>query len=143
MTCMNRSRCVLIAVLIAATMGCRGGSPSAGTFAAEVKFLWLVPGQKQDVVLTVGYTLPANLVAATTVSYKARLAAPQGWSAEPGEWEHSQAMKTTDIGFRETRKVALTVPGDAVPGEHVVKLTITPTAGQAQTLDLKFQVAAK
>jgi hypothetical protein len=50
-------------------------------------------------------------------------------------------MKTTDIGFRETKKVALTVPGDAAPGEHVVKLTVTPTAGQPHTLDLRVQVA--
>ena len=52
-------------------------------------------------------------------------------------------MQTTDIEFRDTRKLALTVPGDAVPGEHVVKLTLTPEAGQPHTLDLKVQVAAK
>jgi hypothetical protein len=62
-------------------------------------------------------------------------------SADLGAWAHGRTMKTTDIGFRETKKVALTVPGDAAPGEHVVKLTVTPTAGQPHTLDLRVQVA--
>jgi hypothetical protein len=82
-------------------------------------------------------------VAATTVSYKAQLAPPPGWSADPGGWEHSEEIKTTDIGFKETRKVSIIVPGDAVLGEHVVKLTITPTAGQAQTIDLKVRATRK
>lgn len=140
---MNISRCVLMAVLCAAVAGCGGGSPAVGTFATEAKPLQLVPGQKQDVELTVHYTLPSNPATATTVSYKAQLTAPQGWSVDTGAWEHSQAMKTTDIGFNEKRKVSITVPADAVPGEHVVKLTISPTAGQSHTLDLKFQVVAK
>ena len=140
---MTRSRCVLIGVLCAATAGCRGGAPAAGTFTAEVKPVQLVPGQKQEVELTVHYTLPANPAAPTLVWYKAQLAAPQGWSADLGAWARGQTMQTTDIGFRDTRKLALTVPGDAAPGEHVVKLTLTPEAGQPHTLDLKVQVAAK
>jgi hypothetical protein len=52
-------------------------------------------------------------------------------------------MKTTDVGFRDTRKVSVAVPGGATPEEHVIKLTITPTAGQAQTIDLKVQVVPK
>jgi hypothetical protein len=54
--------------LIAAVAGCKNGSPPAGTFAAEAKPLQLVPGQRQDVELTVLYTLQANPAAATTVS---------------------------------------------------------------------------
>ena len=140
---MTRSRCVLIGVLCAATAGCRGAVPAAGTFTAEVTPAQLVSGQKQEVELTVHYTLPANPATPTLVSYKAQLAAPQGWSADLGAWATGRTIQTTEIGFREMKKVALTVPGDAAPGEHVLKLTVTPTAGQPHTLDLKVQVAAK
>ena len=139
---MTGSRCVLIGVLCAATAGCRGAAPAAGTFTAEVKPVQLVSGQKQEVELTVHYTLPANPATPTIVSYKAQLAAPQGWSADLGSWASGRTMQTTDIGFRDTKKVALTVPGDAPPGEHVVKLTVTPTERQPHIFDLKVQVAA-
>ena len=140
---MTGSRWVLIGVLCLAAAGCRGAPPAAGTFTAEVKPVQLVSGQKQEVELTVHYTLPANPATPTIVSYKAQLAVPRGWSADLGAWAHGRTMQTTDIGFSETKKVALTVPGDAAPGEHVVKLTVTPEAGQPHTLDLKVQVAAK
>lgn len=147
---MNRmigSRCVLIGVLCAATAGCRGAAPTAGTFTAEVEPVQLVPGQKQEVELTVHYTLPANPATPTLVWYRAQLVAPQGWSADLGAWAHGRTLQTTDLGFRDARKVELTVPGDAAPGEHVLKLTVTPTAGptaeQPHTFDLKVQVAAK
>ena len=140
---LTRSRCVLIGVLCAATAGCRGAAPAAGTFTAEVKPVQLVSGQKQEVELTVHYTLPANPATPTLVWYKAQLAAPQGWSADLGAWASGRTVQTADTGFRETKKVALTVPGDAAPGEHVVRLTVTPEAGQPHTLDLKVQVAAK
>jgi hypothetical protein len=140
---MTRCRCVLIGVLCAASAGCRGAAPAAGTFTAEVKPVQLVPGHTQEVELTVHYTLPAKPATPTLVRYRAQLAAPQGWSADLGAWAHGQTVQTTDIGFRDTRKVALTVPGDAAPGEHVVKLTVTPDAGQPHTLDLKVQVDAK
>ena len=141
---MTRSRCVLIGVLCAAATGCRGAAPAApGTFTAEVTPVQLVPGQKQEVELTVHYTLPANPATPTLVSYKAQLAVPPGWSADLGAWASGRTVQTTDIGFRDTKKVALAVPGDAPPGEHVVKLTVTPEAGQPHTLDLKVRVAAK
>jgi hypothetical protein len=140
---MTGSRCVLIGVVCAATAGCRGAAPAAGTFTAEVTPVQLAPGQTHEVELTVHYTLPANPATPTIVSYKAQLAAPPGWSADLGGWASGRTVQTTDIGFRDTKKVALTVPGDAPPGEHVVKLTITPEAGPPHTLDLKVQVAAK
>lgn len=140
---MTRSRCVLIGVLCAATAGCRGAAPGTGIFTAEVKPVQLVFGQKQEVELTVHYTLPANPATPTLVSYKAQLAIPQGWSADLGAWASVRTMQTTDLEFRDTKKVALTVPGDAAPGEHVVKLTVTPEARQPHTFDLKVQVAAK
>jgi hypothetical protein len=140
---MTRCRCVLIGVLCAAAAGCRGAVPAAGTFTAEVKPVQLVPGQEQEVELTVHYALPAKPATPTLVWYKAQLAVPQGWSADLGAWAHGRTMQTTDIGFRDARKIALTVPGDAAPGEHVAKLTVTPEAGQPHTFDLKVQVAAK
>ena len=143
MTRMTGPRCVLIGVLCAAAAGCRGGAPAAGTFAAEVTPAQLVPGQKQDVELAVHYTLPANPAAPTLVSYKAQLAVPPGWSADLGGWSSGRTIQTTEIGFRDTKKVALTAPGDAAPGEHVVKLTVTPEAGPPHTFDLKVQVAAR
>ena len=140
---MTGARCVMIGVLCAATAGCRGAAPAAGTFAAEVTPVQLVPGQTHQVELAVHYTLPAKPAAPTLVSYKAQLAVPQGWSADLGGWASGRTIQTADNGFRETKKVALAVPGDAPPGEHVVKLTVTPEAGQPHTLDLKVQVAAK
>ena len=115
---MNRSICVVIAALLVSILGCPSGAPVAGTFAAEIKPLEFAPGQKQDVELTVHYRLPATPTTATTVSYKAHLATPQGWTADTEDWTRSQALKTTDIGFRETRQVSITVPVDAIPGEH-------------------------
>lgn len=140
---MTGARCVLIGVLCAATAGCGGAAPAAGTFTAEVMPVRLVPGQKQEVELTVHYTLPANPAAPTLVSYKAQLAVPPGWSADLGAWASGRTVQATDLGFRDTKKVAVTVPGDVPPGEHVVKLTVTPESGQPHTLDLKVQVAAK
>jgi hypothetical protein len=129
--------------VMTATIGCSGGSPTNGTFSSEVKPLQIVRGQKQEVELTIHYTLQENPAAAMTVSYNAQLIAPQSWTVDTGSWEHSQTLKTTDIGFRETRKVSVGVPAVAVPGEHVLTLTITPNTGQALALDLKLQVIGK
>jgi hypothetical protein len=139
---MGISRFILLAATTAAAAGCRGGSPTAGTFSAETAAQQLVPG-KQEVELTVHYRLPSNPTAPTTVSYTVQLTAPQGWAVDPGSWEHSQAMKTTDIGFNETRKVSITVPADAAQSEHLVRLTISPASGPPQALDLRFQVVGK
>jgi hypothetical protein len=137
------SKCILLTVVTAAAAGCGGGPPASGTVTVEVKPLQLAPGQKQDVELTLQYTLPSNPAAATTVSYKAHLTPPPGWVIEPASWEHSQPMKTTDGGFRETRKVSVTVPADAAPGEYVVKLAVSSASGPPQSPDIKFQVLRK
>jgi uncharacterized membrane protein len=78
-----------------------------------------------------------------TVSYKVQVNAPQGWTVDAGTWENSMTMKTTDIGFNETRKLSITVPADTAAGEHVIKLVVSPTSEPAQSLDLKFQVGGK
>src|SRR5688572_13493896 len=118
---MNSSRCVLLTVVAAAVAGCGGGTPATGTFAASATPQQLVAGQKQEVELTVHYTLPSNPPTATTVSYKVQLTAPPGWAIDTIGWEFNQPMKTTDIGFNEKRKVSIMVPADAALGEHVVK----------------------
>jgi hypothetical protein len=133
----------MLAALTAAVAGCRSGSPTAGTFSAETTAQQLVPGQKQEVELTVHHRLPSNPATATTVSYKAQLTAPQGWAVDPGNWQHSHTMKTTAVGFNETRKLSVTVPADAGQGEHVAKLVISPASEPAQSLDLRFQVVRK
>jgi uncharacterized membrane protein len=140
---MSISRYVVLTVTALAIVGCKSGSPTAGTFSAESDSLQLTPGQKRDVEVTVHYRLPSNPAAATTVTYKVQVTAPQGWSADPSNWEHSHTMKTTDIGFNETRNLSVTVPADAAQGEHVVKLVISPASEPAQSLDLRFQVVSK
>jgi hypothetical protein len=137
------SRCFLLAGLTAAVVGCGSASPTAGTFSAETTVRQLVPGQKQEFELTVHYRLPSHPATPTTVSYGAHLTAPQGWAVDPVSWEHSQALKTTDVGFNETRKVLITVSPDAAFGEHLLSLTISPASGPTVPLGLRFQVVGK
>ena len=133
----------VLAIAAVAIVGCNSGLPSAGTFFAESKPVQLTPGQKQDIELTVQYRLAANPAVATTVSYSARMTGPDGWSIAPSHWAHSHTMKTTDIGFNETRKLSITVPADAVPGGHVTTLVLSPASGPAQSLDLRFAVVSQ
>lgn len=125
-----------------AIAGCGSGFPTAGTYSAECKPSQLIPGQKQLIELTVHYALPSNPKTETPVAYKARLTAPAGWSVAENSWEFSHTMKITDIGFRETRKLSVSVPADVTQGLHVLKLLISPAAGAAQSVDLQLQVVS-
>ena len=134
------SRYFVFAITAVAVMGCQSRSTTVGTYSAECQPLQLIPGQKQDVELTVHYRLRSNLATAMPVSYQAQVAAPQGWSLDPNNWAHGHTMKTTDIGFNETRKLSVTVPAEALQGEHVVKLRISSGSEPGQSLELRFQV---
>ena len=137
------SRYLVFAITAVAVMGCQSRSTTVGTYSAECQPLQLIPGQKQDVELTVHYRLPSNPATAMPVSYQAQVTAPQGWSLDPNNWAHSHTMKTTDIGFNETRKLSVTVPANAVQGEHVVQLRISSASEPGQSLELRFQVVRK
>lgn len=135
-------RHVLLTCTALAIAGCGSGSPTAGTYSAECKPIQLLPGQKQQIELTVHYALPLNPRTETPVSYKAQLTAPSGWSVAENNWEFTHAMKTTDLGFRETRKLSVSVPADVTQKLHVLKLLISPPAGAAQSVDLQLQVVS-
>jgi len=135
-------RLVLLACAALAIAGCGSGSPTAGTYSAECKPIQLIPGQKQQIELAVHYTIPSNPKTETPVSYKAQLTTPSGWSVAENNWEFTHTMKPSDIGFRETRKLSVSVPADATQGPHVLKLLISPTAGAAQSVDLQLQVVS-
>jgi hypothetical protein len=133
-------RHVLVACTAFAIAGCWSGSPTPGTYSAECKPIQLIPGQQQQIELTTHYTLPSNPKTPTPVTYKAQVTAPAGWSVAENNWEFSHTMKTTDIGFRDTRNLLVTVPADAGHGQRVLKLLISPTSTPAQSVDLQLQV---
>ena len=145
---MTTFRFILMGVMAVALVGCRAKvgpptPPGTATFAADATPLQVGIGQKQTVEITTHYTHPANPPAPMTVSYSVQLTPPAGWTVEPARWEHSQGLKTTDIGFNEKRPVTITIPANATVGEHVLKLSVTPTSGPPQSLELKFQVIEK
>jgi hypothetical protein len=133
-------RHVLLACTAFAIAGCGSGSPTTGTYSAECKPIQLIPGQQQKIEVTVHYALPSNPKEPTPVSYQARMTAPSGWSLAENNWEFSHTMKTTDIGFRETRNLLVSVPADAAQGQHVLKLLISPASEPAQSVNLQLQV---
>lgn len=134
---------VSLAFTAVAILGCGSGSPASGTYSAECKPLQLIPGQTQEVELTLLYTLPSNPKTATTVSYGVQVTAPQGWSVAASNWEFSHSLKTTYMGVRDTRKLSVTVPADAIQGQHVLKLLISTASGAAQSVDCRFLVVSQ
>lgn len=134
---------LLLPTLLMVTAGCGSREPATAIYSAEYVPRQLTPGQTQEIELTVRYEVRSNSKTATPILYKAQVKAPEGWSIAGNEWEVSHTMKTTDIGFRETRKLSVTIPADASRGEYVLKLLITPASGPAQSLNLGFQVASQ
>lgn len=131
---------VLIVVAASVLSGCGNGPPTTGAYRAECQPTQLLPGRRQEVELTVHYLLPANPPSMTTVSYQAQVSAPQGWSVTSDRWEFSHRLKTTDIGFRETRMLSIAVPTEASHGRQVLTLTISLESVPLQSLELPFQV---
>lgn len=131
---------VLVVVTASVLSGCGNRPPTPGTYRAECQPAQLVPGRRQEVELTLHYLLPANPPPMTTVSYQARVAAPRGWSVASDRWESSHRLKTTDIGFRETRMLSIAVPPEAPRGRQVLTLTLSPESAPSRSLELPFQV---
>ncbi len=134
------SRYFVFAITTVVIIGCQSRTAIVGTYSVECQPLQLVPGQKHDFELTVHYRLPSNPATAMPVSYQAQVTAPEGWSIDPNTWAHSHTLKTTDLGFNETREFSVTVPANAAQGEHVVKLRISSASEPVQSLELRFQV---
>ena len=133
-------RHVLLTCTAFAIASCGSGSPTTGTYSAECKPIQLIPGQQRQIELTVHYALPSNPKTPTPVSYQAQVTAPAGWSVAKHNWGFGHTMKTTDVGFRETRNLSISVPADAAQAQHVLKLLISPTSGPTQSVDLQLQV---
>ena len=123
-------------------LGCGKGTPTTGTFSAECRPTQLVSGGEQEIelALTVHYRLPANPKTAVTLAYGVQVNAPLGWRLTPDQWDFSHTLNTSDIGFNETRKLALSVPVGATQGQHSLQLAISPASGPAQSVDLALNV---
>ncbi|MCL4176828.1 MAG: hypothetical protein KJ072_03665 [Verrucomicrobia bacterium] len=135
-------RCVAAMATGLLLLGCGPGTSKSGTFAAEYRASPIVSGQEQEIelTLTVHYRLPANPKTAVTLAYGIQVNAPRGWRVTPDQWDFSHTLTTRDVGFNETRKLALSVPAGATPGQHSLQLVISPASGPAQTVDLALTV---
>ena len=104
----------------------------------------IVSGREQeiDLTLTTHYRLPSNPKTAVTVAYGVQVNAPLGWRVTPDQWAFSHTLKTSEIGFNETRKLALSVPVGAAQGPHSLQLVITPASGPAQSVNLVLTVVS-
>ena len=137
-------QCVAAMAMALLLWGCGNGTSNTGTFSAEYRASQIVSGREQEIelTLTVHYRLPANPKTAVTVDYRVQVNAPEGWRVTPDQWGFSHTLMTSEIGFNETRKLALLIPVGAAPGPHSLQLVITPTSGPAQSVDLVLQVVA-
>jgi hypothetical protein len=135
-------RCVAAMAAALLLLGCGKGPSTTGTFSAECRSPQLVSGREQELelALTVHYRLPANPKTAVTVAYGVQVNAPPGWRVAPDQWDFSHTLNTSDVGFNETRKLALSVPVGATSGQHSLQLAISPASGPAQTVDLALNV---
>jgi hypothetical protein len=135
-------RCVAAMATALLLLGCGPGTSTIGTFSAEYRASPIVSGQEQETELTVTvyYRLPANPKTAVTLAYGVQVIAPTDWRVTPDRWNFSHTLNTRDVGFNETRKLALSVPVDATPGRHSLQLVVSPASGPAQTVDLTLFV---
>ena len=137
-------RCVAAMATALLLLGCGKGTSTTGTFSAEDRASPIVSGREQEIelTLTVHYRLPANPKTAVTVDYRVQVNSPQGWLVTPDQWGFSHTLKTSDVGFNETRQLALLVPVGAAQGPHSLQLVITPASGPAQSVNLVLQVVS-
>jgi hypothetical protein len=111
-------------------------------FSAEYRASQIVSGREQEIelTLTTHYRLPANPKTAVSVAYRVQVNAPLGWRVTPNQWAFSHTLKTSEIGFNETRNLALSVPVGAAQGQHSLQLVISPESGPAQSVNLVLTV---
>ncbi len=150
---MKRPLWVGFALCVLVAHGCR--QPSVpGTFSVEAKLtgapaekvpggvVTLVPGEKNNVEITVAYKREAG--AAAKLKYEVEVEARGELKLSPISatgWKIEENLKPEAVGHTSTKGFIVEVPAMPKSGEQEIVVTITPEPGEQWRSVVKFKVS--